>query len=137
MTDSFWEAAFDPRDPFREELIGEFRRGVIHGQSRDLTWVRMAIYSLSDGALWPVVGRLVQLADIDPSAEFVESLVFFLSNPESLERVRTAMSAVPPDAMVAALNATESLMTKLTKRGDIDLSRRLESFAALLRVAPL
>lgn len=132
MSDSFWEGAFNPHDPFREELLREFRRGVIYGGPSDLAWGRMAIYGLSDNALWPVVNRLVQLATVDPSADFVESLAFFLSSPETLERMRAALNTVSPDGRRIALRRTQELGAKLAERGDTDLGQRLESFVTLL-----
>ena len=133
LDDKFWESAFDPNEPFRPEYVTEFRRGIVEGGESDLAWARMAIYGISDSALWPIILRLVELAVSRPRAEFVESLAFFLSSDEALSRLRHSPKRLSPRDSKAALNQLAGLQQKLTDQGEDDLSQRLSAFRDLVK----
>lgn len=133
LDEKFWESAFALNEPFRPEYITDFRRGIVEGRESDLAWARMAIYGISDSALWPIILRLVELAVSLPRAEFVESLAFFLSSDEALSRLRQSLKRVPPRDSSAALNHLAGLQQKLTDQGEHDLSQRLNAFRDLVK----
>ena len=135
LTDEFWESAFQADDPFQSELKTEFRRGVIDGGEDDLRWGRLAIARITDEALWPLLSRLVELATRFPGADFVESLVFFLSQSATLQRLQ---SATPKSPSIEQAHRLERLTVKLVQhlvaRRDSDLADDLTPFRALLQI---
>lgn len=132
LEDAFWEFAFDRNEPFRTEYVTEFRRGIVEGSENDLAWARMAIYGISDGALWPIILRLVDLGVSRPRAEFVESLAFFLSSEQALSRLREGSGCVTPHDLSAALHFVSELQKTLTDQGEHDLAQRLRAFRDLV-----
>lgn len=134
LRDEFWESAFQADDPFRSELKTEFRRGVVDGGEDDLRWGRLAMASITDAALWPLLSRLIELAARLPGAEFVESLVFFLSQPATLERLQRATAQSPSIELARRLEQlAEALVQQLTLRRDSDLAAALAPFREVLR----
>lgn len=139
LADEFWEKAFQSDDPFQSELKTEFRRGILNGSEDDLRWGRMAMASITDEALWPLLPRLIELAARFPGAEFVESLVFFLSDEATLQRLLEGISKVPSIERVHRLEQLTAILTQhLVERRDSDLADDLTRFRALLRqIAPV
>ncbi|WP_153067432.1 hypothetical protein [Steroidobacter cummioxidans] len=134
LNDGFWEKAFQADDPFRNELKTEFRRGVVYGGEDDLRWGRMAIPSITDEALWPLLSRLIELAVRFPGADFVEGLVFFLSQSATHQRLQRATPRSPSIEQARHLvRLTEELVQHLMARRDFDLADDLAPFRALLR----
>jgi len=129
LSDAFWSRAFRPDDPLLSQYIAEFRRGVVEAREDDLAWARLAIYSLQDDALLPVISRLTAIALNMPGWEFVESLAFFLSDQQTLARLRPLLRS---NDLLGIERDISALKTELTKRGDADLSQRLDAISALL-----
>ena len=133
MSDAFWEDAFELDDPFRPQLITEFRRGVVYGEADGLAWGRMAVYTLSDTALWPVISRLLQHAIKDPSADYVESLSFFLSKPENISRLQRVLQNIGLDEKQQTAAAIVELRDQLFARRDDDLADMLKALLILIQ----
>jgi hypothetical protein len=130
--DEFWENAFETQETFRNEYLSEFRRGVISGNEDDLAWGRMAIYGITDKALWPILRRLINLAVAHPNAGFVESLAFFLSSDDARPRFQRLIVGWPTSDLASVAEAISTLQVQLRSRGDEDLAARVESFRQLL-----
>lgn len=134
LRDEFWENAFQADDPFQSELKTEFRRGVVYGGEDDLRWGRMAIPSITDEALWPLLSRLIELAARFPGADFVEGLVFFLSQSATLQRLQSVLPRSPSIEQARRLERlTDELVQHLMARRDSDLADDLVPFNDLLR----
>jgi hypothetical protein len=67
--DAFWESAYDVTDPFRDDFLRDFRPAVISGDGAGLAWGKMAIYGITDTALWPLLYRFLELACFFPRAD--------------------------------------------------------------------
>lgn len=134
LTDEFWDKAFQADDPFQGELKTEFRRGVMTGSEDDLRWGRMAMASITDEALWPLLFRLIELAARFPGAEFVESLAFFLSEEATLQRLLKESPKLPSIERARQLEHSTAMLTeRLMARRDSDLVDDFARFRALLR----
>lgn len=92
----------------------------------------MAVYGITDTALWPLVKRLVFLGTKLPASEFVESLCFFLSKEATLSRLDRLLSASQNEGLATALGDVRNLQAKLSQRQDRDLAERLDAMAKLL-----
>ena len=125
MRDEFWASAFLPHDPFYEELTTEFRRGVVSGTEEDLRWGRMAMASITDAALWPLAFRLVQLAVKFPRADFVESLVFFLSQERTLARLNHLRGNLSDEYVLEMRTLVGDLQSLLSGANDADMADQL------------
>jgi hypothetical protein len=132
MRDDFWASAFLPDDPFHHELSTEFRRGILYGTEEDLRWGRMAMASITDAALWPLVFRLVQLALESPRAEFVESLGFFLSQERTLARLNQLIGTVSHRRVCEMLDLIRDLQSLLSSANDVDIASQLKDVKELL-----
>jgi hypothetical protein len=89
--ENFWQTAFEPDAPFVEAYRSTFRRGLMEENIPWLDLHREAIYYLNDGALWPVISRLVGIALQHPEGSFVESLSSFLDASVQRSRLRQAV----------------------------------------------
>ncbi len=132
LSDEFWDSAFDPRATFYEELRTEFRAGILHGNEDDLAWAHLGIRSITDRALWPILERLLQWAIAKPGAEFVESLVFFVSDENVLPRLKHLAAGQTQHARIDAEKHTKTLAAELVKMGATNLAEQLNPFMGLL-----
>lgn len=131
--DEFWTSAFVPDLLFRKEVLSEFRRGLLEASESDLAWARLAMYGIRNEALWPITLRLLHLATRLPNAEFVESLAFFLSNEETIDRMKQNQHLVSTAVSCLALADIKKLQVELCSRGDGDLSSRLDGVCEILQ----
>jgi hypothetical protein len=131
-SDEFWESAFDPRATFYEELRTEFRAGILDGNEDNLAWGHLGIRSITDRALWPILNRLLQWAGAMPGGEFVESLVFFVSDEHVLPRLQRLVADQAQPARTKAETYTRTLAAELVKMGANNLAEQLSPFIELL-----
>ena len=136
LDDEFWKGAFDANDPFYDGYVTEFRRGIIRGGEEDLRWARLALYSISDSALLTIISRLLMLSRDNPGADFVESLVFFLSNPLTIARVRRLLISKETVTLMDLSTNSAQARSALHERGDSDLESRLLIFESCLSESP-
>jgi hypothetical protein len=132
QSDDFWSVAFDRSDPFYDGYAAEFRRGVEFGNEEELNWARLALYSITDSALLILVDRLLELAGKRVHADFVESLVFFLSNRQTLDRVLMSLRLSPEITSLDLKQRSESLRAALKSSGATDLATQLAGFESAL-----
>jgi hypothetical protein len=133
LEDEFWLSAFDPRDPFRDELVTEFRRGVIFGVKDDLKWGYMAIPSIADAATGPLIKRLIELACLMPLEIFVDSLVFFLSNPKNELRLQKLIAAESSGSRNSLFDRINELQSEIRRTRSEDFSNELNAFKRMLQ----
>ena len=130
----FWDDAFEKDALFHSHFVSEFRRGLADGSRDDLAWARLAVHAIRDCALWPIVMRLTELAARMPRAEFVESLAFFVSDENTLRRLRQGLGAIKNSELQRALGDCATLQLELKNMGDKDLSDRLDPLVNLMKV---
>lgn len=129
--DEFWRTAINPAAAFRDDGQAEFRRGLIDGNEDDLAWSRLLIYDVSDQAIWQIVVRLIELALGMPRAEFVECLVLFLSNEQSLSRLRATLSSLSDEQILATSRHADALFAVL-QDADAYEGKAINSFRELM-----
>lgn len=131
----FWEAAFDADVPFRTAYTEGWRYGILCSDVPLIDLHREAIYYLNDGAVWPVVSQLLEIASLHPEASFVESLEHFLGDPTQQARFEKLIKSSTPEERSVALKAIETLRDKLIRAHDEHLVHGFKTFGAHLVAA--
>ena len=130
--ENFWQTAFNSDAPFVEEYRSTFRRGLVEEIIPWLDLHREAIYYLNDGALWPVVARLIEIALKHPEGSFVESLSFFLEAPAQASRLHQAVASSTLNERAEVRQHLVQLKQRLLLRQEEDLSPGFDCLLSIL-----
>jgi hypothetical protein len=131
-TENFWQTAFEPDAPFVEEYRSTFRRGLMEENIAWLDLHREAIYYLNDGALWPVISRLIEIALQHPEGNFIESLSFFLEAPVPRSRLQHAIVSSTVNERAKVRQHLVQLKERLLSRQEEDLSPGFDCLLSIL-----
>lgn len=130
--ENFWQTAFEPDAPFVEAYRSTFRRGLAEENIPWLDLHREAIYYLNDGALWPVISRLVEIALQHPEGSFVESLSNFLDAPVQRSRLRQAIVSSTANERAKVRQHLVQLKERLLLRQEEHLSPGFDCLLSIL-----
>jgi hypothetical protein len=131
-TEKFWQTAFEPDAPFVEAYRSTFRRGLVEENILWLDLHREAIYYLNDGALWPVISRLIEIALQHPEGSFVESLSNFLEAPVQRSRLHQAIASSTLNERAKVRQHLAQLKQRLLLRQEEHLSPGFDCFLSIL-----
>lgn len=128
----FWEAAFDIEAPFYDGYVRHLGPAVVEGLPTVIDYHWEGIYYAKDGAVGPIICRLVFIAAKYPEANFVESLAFFLSHEENTARLENYLKTLSIDLLKELIRVIDRLSVSLKNTGDDDLSDEFISFQQFL-----
>lgn len=129
----FWEEAFETGAPFYDAYVQHFGPAVVQELTRVINFHREAIYYAKDGAVGPIICRLIFIAVKCPEEEFVETLAFFLSQQKNTVRMKVYFSKLSLDLLNELIHALDCLAESLKGMGDDDLSDQYLSFQHVLK----